>query len=45
LGRHGIWWRWREVFFAGMCDMTGEGAMLRVLAKKARDVGKLVDDE
>jgi ABC-type multidrug transport system fused ATPase/permease subunit len=31
--------------FAGMCDMTGEGAMLRVLAKKARDAGKLVDDE
>jgi ABC-type transport system involved in cytochrome bd biosynthesis fused ATPase/permease subunit len=31
--------------FAGMCDMTGEGAMLRVLAKKAKDANRLVDDE
>lgn len=31
--------------FRGMCDMTGEGDMLRKLAKKAKDATKLVDDE
>ncbi|TID16010.1 hypothetical protein E6O75_ATG09068 [Venturia nashicola] len=31
--------------FRGMCDMTGEGDVLRQLAKKAKDAGKLVDDE
>lgn len=31
--------------FRGMCDMTGEGDMLRKLAKKAKDAGRLVDDE
>lgn len=31
--------------FKGMCDMTGEGPALRKLAKKAKDAGKLVDDE
>jgi ABC-type multidrug transport system fused ATPase/permease subunit len=31
--------------FAGMCDMTGEGEQLRVLAKQADDRKKLVDDE
>jgi len=30
--------------FRGMCDMTGEGESLRVLAKKAGDAKKLVDD-
>jgi ABC-type multidrug transport system fused ATPase/permease subunit len=31
--------------FRGMCDMTGEGEQLRVLAKQAADKKKLVDDE
>jgi len=30
--------------FKGMCDMTGEGDLLRNLAAKARDAEKLVDD-
>lgn len=31
--------------FKGMCDMTGEGEQLRILAKQAADKKKLVDDE
>jgi ABC-type multidrug transport system fused ATPase/permease subunit len=30
--------------FRGMCDMTGEGEMLRALAEKASEAKKLVDD-
>jgi len=30
--------------FAGMCEMTGEGEMLRTLAKKAMEAKRLVDD-
>jgi ABC-type dipeptide/oligopeptide/nickel transport system ATPase subunit len=33
-----------EGVFAGMCDMTGEGPMLRGLAKKAMEATRLVDD-
>ena len=31
--------------FKGMCDMSGEGEQLRVLAKQAANKKKLVDDE
>jgi len=33
-----------EGVFMGMCDMTGEGAMLKGLAKRAMEVGRIVDD-
>jgi len=33
-----------EGVFRGMCDMTGDGPMLKGLAKKAMEAGRLVDD-